>query len=438
MVEKYIEHFNSGDIEAHKDSQRHWVKDLGPVVESNIGWIETYIDPTNQRGYFEGWVAVVDKIKSEKFGNLVKNSEHIIPLLPWPKNMEKEKFLAPDFTTLEVICFAANGCPLGINIPNYDDIREVEGFKNVYLGNAMPQIKISNIQFATEEQAKILSEHLGPCYVVHVACHELLGHGTGKLIYRDADGKATTFTDPITNESFESCYEEGETWNSKFGAFSSSYEECRADTCGYFLCTLKEVYSLFGVKDEDVDRMLWVNVMAQFRKGIIGLPLYNPEAKKWGQAHTQGAFVFVQWLLKNQKGKIAEIEIKGENDFVIHLDQDLLVSEGKELISKLLVVLQTYKSSGCEERGKKFYDEYSEVSDFFLQIRDIVKRNKKPRRLELNNNLFRYSEQSIEIQSYPESFEGIIHSYADRHQFTPANYKQMKAIWDEHKADLRV
>ena len=138
MVEKYIEHFDTGDILAHKDSQRHWVKDLGPVVESNIGWIETYIDPTNQRGYFEGWVAVVDKIKSEKFGNLVKNSEHIIPLLPWPKNMEKEKFLAPDFTTLEVISFATNGCPLGINIPNYDDIRETEGFKNVYLGNAMP------------------------------------------------------------------------------------------------------------------------------------------------------------------------------------------------------------------------------------------------------------------------------------------------------------
>jgi len=65
--------------------------------------------------------------------------------------MEKENFLAPDFTTLDVVTFACNGCPLGINIPNYDDIREKEGFKNVYLGNAMPKVTISNIQFATEE-----------------------------------------------------------------------------------------------------------------------------------------------------------------------------------------------------------------------------------------------------------------------------------------------
>jgi dipeptidyl-peptidase-3 len=78
-------------------------------------------------------------------------SEQVIPKLPWPKVMEKENFLAPDFTTLEVISFATNGCPLGINIPNYDDIRESIGFKNVYLNNAMPTISKQSVQFATDE-----------------------------------------------------------------------------------------------------------------------------------------------------------------------------------------------------------------------------------------------------------------------------------------------
>lgn len=213
---------------------------------------------------------------------MVTNSEAIIPKLPWPPIMEKDKFLAPDFTTLEVICFASNGCPLGINIPNYDDIRQNEGFKNVYLGNAMPSVSMSTVQFATPDQAKILSGNMLRCYEVHVACHELLGHGTGKLLYRAADGSQGSYTDPINNETFESCYEQKEVWNTKFGAISTSYEECRADTVGFYLCTIKEVYDLFGFADEEVNQMLWVNVMSQFRKGTLGLPLYNVETKKWG------------------------------------------------------------------------------------------------------------------------------------------------------------
>ena len=71
MLDHYIEHYKTGSIESHKESQRKWIKDKGPVVESNMGWIETYIDPTNERAYYEGWVAIADKPKSEKFQNLV-------------------------------------------------------------------------------------------------------------------------------------------------------------------------------------------------------------------------------------------------------------------------------------------------------------------------------------------------------------------------------
>lgn len=137
------------------------------------------------------------------------------------------------------------------------------------------------------------------CYEIHVACHELLGHGTGKLIYRDAEGKPYKWTDPYTNESHESCYEEGETWNSKFGAISASFEECRADACGFFLALQPDVYKLFGFEDHEVDQMFWVNIMNHLRKGLLGLPLYNPETKKWGQAHTWGAYVLAMYFYKN-------------------------------------------------------------------------------------------------------------------------------------------
>jgi len=76
-----------------------------------------------------------------------------------------------------------------------------------------------------------------------------------------------------------------------------------------FLATFKEVYSLFDYQDEDSDSILWTNSMQQIRKGILGLNLYNPESNKWGQAHTQGAFVFAMWIFKNQKSNILDFEI---------------------------------------------------------------------------------------------------------------------------------
>jgi dipeptidyl-peptidase-3 len=184
--------------------------------------------------------------------------------------MEKDNFLAPEFTTLDIICFAANGCPLGINVPNYDDIRDNEGFKNVFLNNSMGSYTMNAVQFATEEQSAMLTEYTIKSYECHVACHELLGHGVGKLIYRNADGTAPTFTDPVTGEQYQSCYEEGETWNGKFGAFSTSYEECRADTCGFYLCQLPDVYTLFGWEESQVDILLWTSVMGQLRKAFLG------------------------------------------------------------------------------------------------------------------------------------------------------------------------
>ena len=256
MHADYVTAFADGSMQAHKNSQRAWITDTGPAVECNIGFIETYRDPSGERGEWEGFVAMVNRERTRAFAQLVRAAPQLIPHLPWPPAFEKDAFLPPDFTSLEVLTFAGSGIPAGINIPNYDDVRQTAGFKNVSLGNVLgaaspPGEPVPFIRAADQPLYAALKDR---AFELQVGLHELLGHGCGKLLQESAPGvfnfdPAAPPVSPVDGAPVTTWYKPGETWGSVMGGMGPSYEECRAECVAMSLCPDYGILRIFGVGD---------------------------------------------------------------------------------------------------------------------------------------------------------------------------------------------
>lgn len=241
-----------------------------------------------------GFVATVNLERTKAFGALVDAAESMIPKLPWSKHFEKDKFLSPDFTSLEVLSFGCSGIPAGINIPNYDDIRQTEGFKNVSLGNVL-SAKAPNekVPFISEADLPIFQKCRDFAFEVQVGIHELLGHGTGKLLQETEPGvynfniKSPPIS-PITNTPVTTYYKPGQTWGSVFGSVAASYEECRAECVAMALACDFEILKIFGFGDGKPDMdgeagdVLYSAYLLMARAGVSSLELWDPKSRKWG------------------------------------------------------------------------------------------------------------------------------------------------------------
>lgn len=419
MVESYVESFETGSMNAHKDSQKYWVKDLGPQVESNIGFIETYRDPSGVRGEWEGLVAMVNQDRTAKFSTLVERASSLIPYLPWDKLYEKDTFTPPDFTSLEVLTFAGSGVPAGINIPNYDDVRLNIGFKNVSLGNVLsanpkkPK-KEEVITFIGDALQEKFRKWRDDSFEVQVGLHELLGHGTGKLLQETSANKFNF--DKEANPEITTYYGPAETWGSLFGATAGSFEECRAELVALYLILHKplEVLPIFDIADAESQKdVMFIATLLMARAGIVGLEFWDPASKKWGQPHMQARFGIFKCLHKAGVVSIKHSE-DSLDDLELVIDESKLGTVAVEALGEFLHKLHVYKTTANVKEGVAFYTDITGVTEEYAKYRDVVLKKKLPRKQLIQANTFITESGAIEVREYEESEVGMIQSFADR------------------------
>eukprot|EP00592_Proboscia_alata_P014963 CAMPEP_0194395418 /NCGR_PEP_ID=MMETSP0174-20130528/124414_1 /TAXON_ID=216777 /ORGANISM="Proboscia alata, Strain PI-D3" /LENGTH=868 /DNA_ID=CAMNT_0039191355 /DNA_START=112 /DNA_END=2719 /DNA_ORIENTATION=+ len=444
MLTSYIQSFSSGSINDHKTASTHWIRDTGPAVESYIGFIESYRDPSGARAEWEGFVAIVNRDVSRKFGALVENAESMLELLPWPVEFEKDIFLRPDFTSLEVLAFGSSGVPAGINIPNYDDLRQDVGFKNVSLGNVLSASYGSGekpVTFVAHDDQVLFKKFKGDSFEVQVGIHELLGHGSGKLYHKDTTETQSLLDSkllhPLTQQPITGpFYQPGSTWDTTFGKLASSYEECRAECCGLYLCLEQRVLSVFGhepqthasssvsssssstsTTPDDIHDVSYINWLLMVRAGLVGLEFYSPETGEWRQAHMWARYVILQVLLEAGEGLVTLTTTTGDDgepDVVCTIDRAKIATVGKTAIGQFLRALQVHKSLGDVEAGTKLFQRYSIVTPAMSAARAIVMARKEARKLMVQPHLEEGPDGTPVIRSFPGTPAGLIESFVAR------------------------
>ena len=344
MIDSLILHYTHGNIEDHVKYSSLWVSDTDPAVESHMGFIETYRDPQGVRAEFEGIVACVDSKESIILKKFVEASNIVLPLLPYPKEYERSQFSPPTYNALQILTACINDYPIGINIPNYDEIRMHIGFKNVTLMN------VKNAQ------------------IVHVACHELYGHGSGRLFTKDDIKKG--IPDLLTPTAMvQSYYEDGVSYDKAFGPIGSSFEECRAETTAMYLILNEKILDIFDISKEDQKGFMISEIYYLMKRSFVGLLNYDPKTMMWKQAHARGRFAILRALLMWSRGGLTVIRKNNSFEIVVNKEKLDGVRDGLALMLKHL---NYYKATCQVTQAEAFYSALTSVDNYWLEVRKIV------------------------------------------------------------------
>ncbi|KAH1326926.1 hypothetical protein KXX22_005287 [Aspergillus fumigatus] len=411
LLSGIAESFASGDLNAYRQAQRVWVKDKAPKIETVFGFVEPYRDPLGVRA------------------ELAEIASDIIPQLPWAEGyeesnrkgpFEKELFDIPDFASVQILAYCSSLVFPGINLPNYNDIRQEDGFKNIIFANRMiaESQRARGIHMIHESERKVFQEHRFTAYYIWVVLHEILGHGTSKLLQEDSQGhfnfdREHPPLNPLTGKPIDSWYGPGETWTGVFTDLLTTVDECRAELAGAYLIDVAEILQLFGctvdskIKPADVVYNLFQQLGVD---GLRALENYNPSTKKWGQAHSRASSRHISRPLQHFFYNI--FHDKESQNLTIRVNRFLL-QEGKASLGRMLLRLHIYRCTADMRSCREFYEDLTTVHEEALGWREVVLMKKDPPLAFCHANTFLQGDRVI-LREYEPTVRGLIQSWAER------------------------
>ncbi len=348
-LRKLIKFFKTGSLNDYKEFNISWLQDRSNVDCIN-GFIEVYLDALGQKGEYEGGVFYTDKKTTRLMKDLAENAQYFESLMPWDDRYKKSNIKPPISNSISVL-IGTGGLgpmsPIGINLPNEQDIREEYGSKNVLLSNvrfsAEQATGASAIdEFALPEERENARKYSSAFNFTHVALHEVIGHGSGKVNPDLKDDPQVLLADHY-----------------------SALEEARAECVALYHMFDQKMIKLELLPDLDAADAAYRDYV---RNDIVMLRRI-PTGDKITDDHMKATHLIVQYL-KNKTGVINIIEKNSKSFYKV-----TNIIKMREGISELLSELMRIKAEGDYSALEKLINTYAVQIDTALRDEVITRCN---------------------------------------------------------------
>jgi dipeptidyl-peptidase-3 len=326
-----------------------WVQDKASPVDTMNGFIEVYMDARGMKGSWEALVFYVNPEKTAEIRKLAADAQWFEDRMPWDAKYRKQGVTGITANAIDVVVEAGDSgpiTPVGINLPNDQEIREKFGSKSVSLSNVNDAYDRSTSaefrrEFAwTPEEAARAEKWSSVAGELTTNMHEVIGHASGKISEKLNGSPQTALKEQY-----------------------SALEESRADLVALYFLPDPKLVELGLVEAKDHTEIVQAEYEGYTRNALVQLRRIR-EGTQIEEDHMRNRQMIVRWLMSNSKAMDVR-EREGKTYFVL-IDAKAF----QEGVGRLLAEVQRIKAEGDYEAAVKLFETYG--VHFDARLRDEV------------------------------------------------------------------
>jgi dipeptidyl-peptidase-3 len=315
-----------------------------------INWlVEVYMDPRGMKGAWEALVFYVNPKKTEGIRRLAAAAQWFEDRMPWAPQYRKQGVRGITANAIDVVVESGDSAPItpvGINLPNDQEIREKYGSKSVSLTNVNEAYdKSTSSEFRKEfawsvEEAERAEKWSSIASELTTDLHEVIGHGSGKIA-EHLKGSPQS----LLKEQY------------------SALEESRADLVALYFLPSPKMVELGLLDAGDHAEIVLAEYEGYARNALVQLRRIR-EGTQIEEDHMRNRQMIVQWLLANSPA----IDVRTRDGKTYYTMADARAFQ--DAAGRLLAEVQRIKAEGDYAAAKALFDTYG--VHFDAALRDEV------------------------------------------------------------------